>query len=240
MLLHFLSNFSAQLFDDRLLSVPRSFYDSKFGLQMHEYQDPRAESFKPKIAALLALKHPLLLLLTQREGRFLSLATDPRLYLRVEVVQGKLQWSTNTSVPFADGGHIWAYDFAVVHVHLDATCFFVGEVKLIGPDFLVQLQALLGLENPIPWDAVGFAGIYNDLRWFSFSSSKRGTGPGGLAAAVDTIERLPLMVSDRLQVLHAGFRKYRPSIEIIVVGSGLVLLVFYLFHRSCFELFQFN
>lgn len=189
---------------------------------MHEYQDPRAESFKPKIAALLALKHPLLLLLTQREGRFLSLATDPRLYLRLEMVQGKLQWSTNTSDPFADGGHIWAYDFAVVHVHLDATCFFVGEAKLIGPDFLVQLQTLLGLENAIPWDAVGFAGGYNDLRWIAYSSSKRGTGPGGLAAAVDTIERLPLMASDRLQVLLAGFRKYRSSIELIVVGTGLV------------------
>lgn len=184
--------------------------------------------------ALKALKRPLCLLLTQREGRNLNLAVDWPLYLRVEIVNGKLQWSTNTSDTYYIGGHVWGDDLSVVHLHLECSNFFLGpSSKLVGEDFLTQVQNLLGMKEKIPWDMVVFAGFYNDLRWLCCSTAERGTGPGKQAAPSDTVARFPVLISDRLQVLDKSFRRYQKSIDIIIVGTGLVLFFF-----ICFSYFR--
>lgn len=215
--------FAAQFdVDNRLTGVPRQFYDPHFGLQPHEYtSEVHDGDFRSRFLALKALKRPLCLLLTQREGRNLNLAIDWPLYLRAEVVNGKLQWSTNTADHYYIGGQVWGDDFAVVHLHLECSNFLLGPShKLLGEDLLEQFQNLVGLKEKIPWDLIVLAGFYNDLRWFCSSNAERGTGPEKHAAVTDTIARFPMMISDRLQVLETAYRKYRKSLEIIIVGTG--------------------
>lgn len=162
-----------------------------------------------------------MLVLTQREGRYLSVGS-PDLYLRMDYEGGKLTWGSARSDPFNYGGHVWDDEMAVVHVHLQNTCFWVGSIRrnVLLPTFLEELHGLLKLKDKFPWAGVTLAGGSNDIYWFCSSSSPRGSGPDGTVTIRDTVSRFTDLVREKSGELYTGFRKYSPECELIVVGTG--------------------
>jgi hypothetical protein len=195
-------------------------YHPNFDVEHHSYnpEEIQGSDFKKIITDLFATGKPLLLLVTQKEGQFLSLATDPSCYLRVDMSNGRLAWSTNSSDPFAHGGQIWGNDFVCVHMHMQCTHFYLGpEPRLLPLDFLQQVENLLGTGH-IPWDGVVLAGGWNDLKFFSNNAGKRLLGEE--THCTDTLSKFNSIFGRKMDAFGKMFRRYQPNVELIVVGTG--------------------
>lgn len=203
-----------------MYAAPRASYHANFDVQHHSY-DPEAiqsTNFTQVITDLFVSGKPLILLLTQKEGQFLSLATDPSLYLRTDMTNGKLAWSTNSSDQFAHAGHVWGHGFNCVHMPMQCTHFYVGpEPRLLPLDFLQQVEKLLG-SGHIPWDAIVLAGGWNDLRFFCNNAGKRMLGQE--TRAIDTLSKFNSIFGQKMDAFGKMFRRYQANLELIVVGTG--------------------
>lgn len=205
------------------ISAPKHCYSPGFDLEQHLYEpdDVQSQDFQKILDGYRKWNRPFALLVTQREGRYLSLGR-PSLYLRMDYEGGKLVWSSARSDLYSYGGQVWDDDLIVVHVHLQNTCFWVGSKtrNVLLPSFLEELQVLLKLESKFPWAAVILAGGSNDTYWFSSPSSPRGSGTDGQVLVTDTVERFTDQVRLTSHALYKAFREYSPECELILVGTG--------------------
>lgn len=208
---------------DDLISAPRDCYLPTFDVKQHDYEPEDVESrdFVKLLNKYRETGRPVILILTQREGRYLSVGY-PDLYLRMDYEGGKLTWGSARSDRFTIGGQVWDQDVVTVHVHLQNTCFWVGSTKrnVLLPTFLEELHSLLKLKDKFPWAGVALAGGSNDIYWFCSPSSPRGSGPNGSVLIKDTVVRFTDLIRERSGDLYKGFREYSPDCELIVVGTG--------------------
>lgn len=208
--------------DGVLTAAPRACYSTNFDLEYHDYvpEDVKARDYTKILGDYLRWNRPIVVLVTQREGRYASYGRR-HLYLRMDYEGSKLAWSNARTDRYARCGHVFDDDLLVIHVHMQNTNFFVGaERNLLGLTFLSDLQKLLGLKSPLPCAAVILAGGSNDAHWFCSPSSPRGSDTDGRVKVTDTVTRFTDLVHARTKLLHAKFREYFKNLDLIVVGAG--------------------
>lgn len=211
-----------------LEAVPIHLYKPKFDLECFSYSaDARRQiQYTEIFKKLKALKKPLVFIITQREGSHLSLAREHPLYLRMDIIGGKLQLMSTVDA-YASGGQVWDDDVLAVHISMPNTFFFAGTVNAgvnerLPSSFIEDFQKEVGVKD-LPVKAVVLAGVWKDLQWFCNPNSPRGSHSNGRVRHNDKVSRLRDLAGSQFENLVRGFRatsKECEEVELIVVGGG--------------------
>lgn len=207
---------------DQLISAPLESFKPKFEIEHFDYvsRDRTRADFIKIISEFADLDKPIILLLTQREGRHINFGRLHTTYLRMELEDNNLEWVKSSADQYVCSSHVWGDDVLVIHVSMLETFFLFGpDENRIGPNFLKLLDG--ALKHPsIPWSAVVLAGAYNDLKWCCNPDNPRGPRVGGKVKSSDLVSGLRDLADTRLNELLAGFREHSPGVEILVTGTG--------------------